>query len=690
MYAPTHGANDLDARSVLRRIPQSPTGELLVPDLLTRELIQNSLDAWDGKSTNVSVAISFNTAEAVPKMGLQEFLGDHLLGKWLTERLGANYFILRIRDGGTFGLTGGLGPAGGQESGDRFRRVVFRYGIPDDAGGRGGSWGLGGKTMALGAAPSTGLVIYWSRPSDGGKPRLIGVHCHAHPAKSPTGNECPRGFAWWGKEAGDSVAGFEGEEAEAWAAKLGLHLDKDWRGTEILIPMRPDDAATFLAAHPRSDEDTIGELPGLNRPLANADAVAAATNTLTRCARRWYWPRILHVPREITQQLPIGGRTRLQVEVNGEKVELAASPLYSRFANLYLESFSPERSTELKGQRYGAYSLGRISRRSFHAREVAADLVKEWSREARWLGFDSIDDARPEWTVATIRGHGLVHAYRLRTGMRPAERSDGFLALPAGHPGVHLAVARVSGVQYVATNKESHDRHVGLMPLEEVVRLAEDPAHCQWAYEALTERSRGLHSEEGKGQDWLRAYLSQFSRSVEASLVEQDAARPVDEGPTPPMLALAQMLGKLSTTGAQGVPGPGGDSKKPPPKGGPGGSARRSGCELLSLEPTGQVLGAFRARLRARGRGVLGLDLVVHDGRSEIGRDEWETDEAYPITNIQLGPNPPASVQATGTWPPIRIALGSKATELEFEIMLRISGKWLVAAVGTEQAGGAA
>lgn len=224
--------------SSLMRLIQN--NDMPILDLLVRESIQNSLDAYRIDEKYVEVDFSEGSFES------REF-HEHLEG--ITEGLNLKYpdkeyKYIAIKDSNTVGLTGELHYDMVRDNNyGNLLKLVYEISKPQENLGSGGSWGLG-KTVyfRLGA----GIVVYYSRISgerDNYESRLAvslvederaeGSLIPAHKGYSK------RGIAWWGERIGENKTRPITDETEI---KKVLELfgispyTGDKTGTTVIIP----------------------------------------------------------------------------------------------------------------------------------------------------------------------------------------------------------------------------------------------------------------------------------------------------------------------------------------------------------------------------------------------------------------------------------------------------------------------
>ena len=237
----------------------------MVPlDLLVREAVQNSLDAAlakDGTGAAVHVDFSIRRHDTAPVAAL---LGEHIRGELLGRQFPKGGRMLEIRDSHTEGLSGPVSMdmlRPGQSHGNLLK-LVYEVGRTRSDEGAGGSWGLG-KTCYF--RMGTGLVFYYSRTLDGGRPaeRLVACMVENETAADRLQTRTSTGIGWWGEEGPKRgpAAITDSGTIRSILATLGTRpFNREETGTAVLIPFLRDDLITV----PAMDDDTAaaaGSLP---------------------------------------------------------------------------------------------------------------------------------------------------------------------------------------------------------------------------------------------------------------------------------------------------------------------------------------------------------------------------------------------------------------------------------------------
>lgn len=229
--------------SLLKLIQNNSTPTI---DLLVRESIQNSLDAYDENCKNKFVEVQFN---------IGEFKSDNLCKqlKGITASLydkfpNSIYRYLSIRDLHTVGLTGELkyDNVKNNEYGNLIK-LVYEISKPQQSEGAGGFWGLG-KTIYF--RVGIGLVLYYSRiKNTNGKyeSRLAATLIEDENSNDsmipPYQNKNKRGIAWWGEKIAENTTCPITDENEIRAILDIFNIPayvSDETGTTVIIPYIDD------------------------------------------------------------------------------------------------------------------------------------------------------------------------------------------------------------------------------------------------------------------------------------------------------------------------------------------------------------------------------------------------------------------------------------------------------------------
>lgn len=189
--------------SSLLKLIQNNNMQIL--DLLVRESVQNSLDAYREESEFVQV--EFLTGKFNTKM-----FNRHLEG--VEEQLNKKISIdessyIAIKDSNTKGLTGKMHYDDLEENDyGNLLKLVYEISKPQENSGAGGSWGLG-KTIYF--RVGIGMVVYYSRvmnDDNSYESRLAISMVEDEKSKESIipklDKQLKRGIAWWGQSIGDN------------------------------------------------------------------------------------------------------------------------------------------------------------------------------------------------------------------------------------------------------------------------------------------------------------------------------------------------------------------------------------------------------------------------------------------------------------------------------------------------------
>lgn len=130
-------------------------------DLLIRESLQNSLDAYDKKNLNKYVEVRFNTGQ-FNSWDLNkelDYLGDSLNKKYKDNM----YDYLCFEDRYTTGLDGEIRELSKTHAYGNFQKLVYEIAKPQTMEDAGGSWGYG-KTIYF--RVGIGLTVFYTRYKD--------------------------------------------------------------------------------------------------------------------------------------------------------------------------------------------------------------------------------------------------------------------------------------------------------------------------------------------------------------------------------------------------------------------------------------------------------------------------------------------------------------------------------------------
>ena len=225
--------------SLLKLIQNNSTPTI---DLLVRESIQNSLDAYDENSENKFVEVQFNIGEFESYNLCKQLKG--ITANLKHKFPNSTYKYLSIRDLHTVGLTGELkyDNVKNNEYGNLIK-LVYEISKPQQNEGAGGFWGLG-KTIYF--RVGIGLVLYYSRiKNTNGKyeSRLAATLIedeNSNDSMIPLyQNKNKRGIAWWGEKIAENTTCPITDENEIRAILDIFNIPtyvSDETGTTVIIP----------------------------------------------------------------------------------------------------------------------------------------------------------------------------------------------------------------------------------------------------------------------------------------------------------------------------------------------------------------------------------------------------------------------------------------------------------------------
>lgn len=299
-------------------------------DLLTREAIQNSLDA----STNEKdfVKVDFLQGEFDKTLLNSHFT---LIDKELNRRFKeSTYEYLAIRDYNTYGLTGPVEYEGIKNNDyGNFFKLVYEISKPQEKAGSGGSWGYG-KTVYF--RIGIGLVIFYSRIYENGKyqSRLAATYVEDETQKNcilpEYQNQVRRGIAWWGEQTSENKTKplLKEEEINKILSIFNIIPYKDSEtGTTIIIPYIN---SKELLIHNIVNSDTT--LPEWYSSIAEY---------LRLSIQRWYAPRLNNS--DFTKHNKI---SYLKAFVNSQAVEGdQIQPVFRYIKEMYNYAFKDQKKS---------------------------------------------------------------------------------------------------------------------------------------------------------------------------------------------------------------------------------------------------------------------------------------------------------------------------------------------------------
>lgn len=268
-------------KSLLRLIQNNDMPTL---DLLVRESIQNSLDAWNKKDKNVLVEFNVGNFDSMKLAGSLEGITEGL-----NERYGASkQKYISISDSHTFGLTGDVNDPNGEDG--NLQKLIYQICRAQEGEGAGGSWGIG-KTVYF--RVGIGLVIYYSRVKldenvyeERMAASLVEDETKANALIPKYQDYKKRGVAWWGKQVRENltVAITDSEEITNILDIFGLEAyTGNKTGTSIIIPYVNEER--LLKHNIMEYSDIMG-----NQILPNW--TKTVSSYLKMAIQRWYMPRL--------------------------------------------------------------------------------------------------------------------------------------------------------------------------------------------------------------------------------------------------------------------------------------------------------------------------------------------------------------------------------------------------------------
>lgn len=293
-----------DGYSILRSLQNN---HLPIIDILVRESIQNSLDAYKVNSEEVLINFKYGLFD-------NESLAKNLqqVEKVLLDRYGKNMMnFVSISDKNTLGLVGDYSPDSVDQkklNKSNYHKLVFGIGKNQENNEAGGSWGLG-KTSFF--RLGIGIVFYYSRVYINGsyEERLIGSLIEDNRKTDRLLFNSNRGIAWWGKLKDDYIYPiFEQNEIDRFLKIFSLErYDKDETGTTIIIPyVIPENLSTS------------------KYEIENIE------NQLYKAVLKWFFPRLNNRKYSAKFNLPYA-----RVYVNSKLVKFDDFLLFEDFSNLY-------------------------------------------------------------------------------------------------------------------------------------------------------------------------------------------------------------------------------------------------------------------------------------------------------------------------------------------------------------------
>ena len=270
----------ISGSSLLRVIQNN---DMPILDLLTREAIQNSLDAKLDNSGSVDVDINISKFDENKLANSIEPFGSKLLEKYKNQKLDT---FISFSDTNTTGLTGpkNMSEVTNNNYG-KFINLIFNIGKAQTIENAGGSWGYG-KTVYYRAG--IGLVIFYSRIkiNDNYESRMvISLVENEENTIIPSYNNESRpktGIMWFGKKNNefDQLNPVTNEEdikqiLEIFQLKA---FDGDSTGTKVIIPFIDEKK---LLDDTNKDENALPWNDSVDKYIKVA-------------VQRWYAPRLMN------------------------------------------------------------------------------------------------------------------------------------------------------------------------------------------------------------------------------------------------------------------------------------------------------------------------------------------------------------------------------------------------------------
>lgn len=300
------GRMEMTGRSLRRAIQNN---SMPVLDLLVRESIQNSLDAY--KKDSKAVKIDFGVGSFSNQKLAKELEG---ISQALSSKYEEKYYLhLYIRDRGTVGLTGPMHFSDkSYHDNNNLLKLVYDIAKPQEEKGSGGSWGYG-KTVYY--RIGIGLVIYYSRIKDrNGKFQSRLAACLVEDEKdsnallSSPALHSERGLAWWGRKytykSGDRYEVGSVPETDEKYIKNFLSIFN-------IEPYQGDDTGTTIIIPYISKKWLLS-----NTKVADSKTLVPWTNSIREylkiACQRWYIGRINNIDYYKYNKQPL-----LQIAIDG-------------------------------------------------------------------------------------------------------------------------------------------------------------------------------------------------------------------------------------------------------------------------------------------------------------------------------------------------------------------------------------
>lgn len=289
--------------------------DLQILDILVRESIQNSLDAFKNTRTSVSVDFSLKEMSLKPVCSIFDESTKSRLLKKFSDKDACK--VLSIKDTGTTGLSGDY-----SDKNSKIYKLVGDIGRAQESEGAGGSWGLG-KTCYY--HMGTNIVGFYSRSLDG-QNKIRSSLCFGYIEDERKSNrlikKTPTGIAWWGDGEGAPI--HNQRTIDSILSKFGVcPFKEDETGTCIIIPFfgQAESAHILSGPVPETWEEEESEY-------------------LKVAIQRWYSNRLMKTEK----------RSRLVAKVNGEELDdlLPAFSLLTQLKGI-VDNFKRHTSTATTG-----------------------------------------------------------------------------------------------------------------------------------------------------------------------------------------------------------------------------------------------------------------------------------------------------------------------------------------------------
>lgn len=448
--------------SLLKLIQNNSTPTI---DLLVRESIQNSLDAYDENSENKFVEVQFNIGEFESYNLCKQLKG-------ITANLdykfpNSTYKYLSIRDLHTVGLTGELkyDNVKNNEYGNLIK-LVYEISKPQQNEGAGGFWGLG-KTIYF--RVGIGLVLYYSRIKNklgNYESRLAATLIEDENSDDSMipfyKDKNKRGIAWWGKKISENTTCPITDENEISEILDIFNIPayvSDETGTTVIIPYIDDQQ--LLKSNQIEYDD-------INRYwLKNLESY------LKIAVQKWYAPRLNNSEYEYGKFL--------RVKINGNYIKNDnMEPVFRIVQSLYKQATTGEKTEyfidnniesyvediNLKGLNKGQMA-GRIAYVKVNKKNLC--MLKPENKPVPYIYLNlpliSIDKNKP--IICFTRKPGMIVSYEQMgpwvEGI-PSSSGDEFI----------FGVFKLNSKnEYVLANLKK-------LSLEEYARRSENADHISW------------------------------------------------------------------------------------------------------------------------------------------------------------------------------------------------------------------